>query len=39
MNNNISVKEAINKCDTLYWSTQKDRKNTLRNANVFPKFY
>ena len=39
MNNNITVKEAIGKCDMLYWSTQKDRKNTLRNANVFLNFY
>ena len=39
MNNNITVKEAISKCDMLYWSTQKDRKNTLRNANVFLNFY
>tara|TARA_Y100000361_G_C11146204_1_gene338177 strand:- start:884 stop:1726 length:843 start_codon:yes stop_codon:yes gene_type:complete len=37
--NIITVKDAIDKVNTMEWSRQKDGYNSLRNANVFKKYY
>ena len=37
--NMITVADAINKVNTMEWSTQKDGYNSLRNANVFKDYY
>lgn len=37
--NMIKVADAIEKVNTMEWSTQKDGYNSLRNANVFKDYY
>lgn len=37
--NMITVADAIEKVNTMEWSTQKDGYNSLRNANVFKDYY